>query len=176
MLAISMIYGLISGAIVITAIILSFTLGDSQHFFSAVWLGYLVMIVALSLIFFGTKRYRDREYGGIIKFWRALAMGLAIALVASIFYVLAWEIYLQVTNYAFISDYTSAILEQKAADGLSESALAAEAVTMAELETQYANPLFRLPMTFIEIFPVGLIIALISATLLRNPKFSPARA
>jgi len=31
-------------------------------------------------------------------------------------------------------------------------------------------------MTFIEIFPVGLLVALISAALLRNPKMLPARA
>ncbi len=30
-------------------------------------------------------------------------------------------------------------------------------------------------MTFLEIFPVGLIIALLSAALLRNPKVMPAR-
>ena len=30
-------------------------------------------------------------------------------------------------------------------------------------------------MTFIEIFPVGFMIALISATILRNPKVLPAR-
>lgn len=176
MLAISFVYGLTSGIIVITAIIMSFTLGDSQHFFSAAWLGYLVMIVALSLIFFGTKRYRDREFGGTIKFWHALAMGMAIAVVASITYVLIWEVYLAATGYSFISDYASSLLEQKTSEGLSETALAAEAAALAELVTQYANPLFRLPITFLEICPVGLIIALISSALLRNPKFAPARA
>ena len=44
------------------------------------------------------------------------------------------------------------------------------------MRTQYANPLFRLPMTFIEIFPVGLLVALVSAALLRNPSFLPARS
>ena len=40
----------------------------------------------------------------------------------------------------------------------------------------YANPLFRLPITFTEILPVGLIVSLISALLLRNSRFMPARA
>jgi hypothetical protein len=31
-------------------------------------------------------------------------------------------------------------------------------------------------MTFIEIFPVGVLIALISAALLRNPRMLPARS
>jgi hypothetical protein len=46
---------------------------------------------------------------------------------------------------------------------------------MAEFRQQYANPLFRLPVTFIEIFPVGLVVSLISAALLRNSRFLPAQ-
>ena len=38
---------------------------------------------------------------------------------------------------------------------------------------QYANPLYRLPMTFLEIFPVGLVMAL-GAPVLRNSKALPA--
>jgi hypothetical protein len=46
---------------------------------------------------------------------------------------------------------------------------------MDAMRRQYANPLFRMPMTFIEIFPVGLLMAFVSAALLRNPRFLPAR-
>ena len=38
------------------------------------------------------------------------------------------------------------------------------------MRASYANPLFRIPMTFMEIFPVGFLVALVSALLLRNPK------
>lgn len=44
------------------------------------------------------------------------------------------------------------------------------------MRNQYANPLFRFPMTFGEIFPVGLLITLISAAVLRNLKVLPAAA
>ncbi len=175
MIAISLFYGLVAGMITITAIILSFTLGNDQHAFSSVWLGYLVMIVALSLIFFGTKRYRDKQLGGVITFWLALGLGLLTALVASFVYMLVWELYLAVTGYNFMSNYVAAILEQKTADGLSGSALATETASLAELEKNYQSLAFRLPLTFIEIFPVGLIVALISSALLRNSKFAPAQ-
>jgi hypothetical protein len=46
---------------------------------------------------------------------------------------------------------------------------------MESFKVQYADPLFRMPMTFMEIFPVGLLISLISAAVLRNPKVLPAR-
>ena len=45
---------------------------------------------------------------------------------------------------------------------------------LAQLEERYANPLFRLPMTFMEIFPVGFLITLLAAALLRNSRFLAA--
>jgi hypothetical protein len=47
---------------------------------------------------------------------------------------------------------------------------------MDAFKRQYANPLFRLPMTFAEIFPVGVLVSLVSAAILRNPRVLPARA
>ena len=46
---------------------------------------------------------------------------------------------------------------------------------MAAFKVQYADPMFRLPMTFVEIFPVGVLVSLVSAGLLRNSRFLPAR-
>lgn len=46
---------------------------------------------------------------------------------------------------------------------------------MQRFRTQYANPLFRMPMTFTEIFPVDVLVSRISAALLRKPGFLPAR-
>ena len=45
----------------------------------------------------------------------------------------------------------------------------------AEFLAMYANPLFRLPITFIEMFPIGALVSLASAGLLRNSRFLPAR-
>lgn len=46
---------------------------------------------------------------------------------------------------------------------------------MEAFRVQYANPLFRMPMTFTEIVPVGVLVSLIAAALLRNPRFMPLR-
>ena len=46
---------------------------------------------------------------------------------------------------------------------------------MDQFAVQYENPLFRLPMTFAEIFPVGVLVSLVSALVLRNPRVLPAR-
>lgn len=168
----ALIFGSISGLITITGIMLTFLLPNAH---GSVWLGYLIMIVALSMILFGVKRYRDNERGGIIKFLPALALGLMIAAVAGIIYVLVWEFYLFVTHYTFMDHYTAAILAQKKAAGVSGAALQAEIAQLNEMKVEYNNPLIRMAMTFVEIFPVGVLIAVISAALLRNPKVLPAR-
>lgn len=138
-------------------------------------IGYGVMLAALSLIFVGVKSYRDKAQGGVIKFLPAFLMGLGISAIAGIVYVVGWEITLALTNYAFVDDYSAALLEAARAKGASAAELEAKAAEVAHFAQQYMNPLFRVPITFIEIFPVGVIISLVSALLLRNHRLLPAR-
>jgi hypothetical protein len=133
------------------------------------------MVLALSLIFFGVKRLRDRELGGVIRFMPALLAGLGISAVAGVIYVIGWEITLAMTDFAFIDSYSAAAIESARAKGASAADIEALIVQMGEFRQQYANPFFRMPLTFIEIFPVGVLISLISAALLRNPRFLATR-
>lgn len=171
------IYGLISGAVVALAITLVSVIGsDASHGSGSLWLGYLIMLVALSSILVGVKQYRDDVLGGVIGFGRALLVGLGIAVVAGIAYAAVWEAYLALTHYTFMDNYIAQILAAKRAAGVSGAAYQKAAAEMETMRIQYANPLYRVPMTFMEIFPVGLLIALVSAALLRNPRFLPAKA
>ena len=168
------VYGAISGAIAAAVLTVSIAAGTSNHT-TSLWFGYLVMLVALSLIFVGVKRYRDVECGGVIRFGRAFGLGVAIAAIAGLVYALVWESYLQISGYDFMADYTRSVLKSMQAEGASQAAIQAKAAEMNAMAESYRNPLFRIPMTFVEIFPVGLLVALISAALLRNPKMLPAR-
>jgi len=133
------------------------------------------MIVALSMIFLAIRDYRNKQLGGVIKFLPAFGLGLLVAAVAGVAYIIGWEIYLAATNYTFMDNYVAQMIEAKRTAGVSEAEFEAYAAQLEQMRVSYQNPLFRLPMTFIEIFPVGLIIALISAAILRNPKVLPAR-
>jgi hypothetical protein len=75
----------------------------------------------------------------------------------------------------FASDYARAIIASEQAKGASADAIAKLTADMNAFKVQYADPTFRLPMTFTEIFPVGVLVSLISAALLRNRRFLPAR-
>ncbi len=138
--------------------------------------GYLIMIVALGLILVAVKRHRDRVLGGVIKFAPALFMGLGISLVAGLIYAIGWEIALAATDYSFADLYANAAIEAARAKGKTAVELERLGAEMEAFKRAYANPLIRLPMTFIEIFPVGVLVSLVSAALLRNPRFMPARS
>ncbi|ATC24024.1 DUF4199 domain-containing protein [Caulobacter vibrioides] len=171
-----LIHGLASGAIIILGMIATIVLSKGGAPHSNVWLGYLIMLVGLSSILLAVKSHRDKALGGVIKFWPALLVGLAVALVAGIAYVLIWEVYLALTNYTFMEQYVASTLAQKKAAGLSGAEYAKLAADLEAMKRSYANPLLRMPMTFTEIFPVGVLVALVSAALVRNPKFLPAKA
>jgi hypothetical protein len=175
MLRYALTYGMLAGFVIVaTALAAVMTMGQN-HVLGSVYLGYLVMVLALTLIFVGVKRYRDVDHGGVIRFVPALKMGLAIALAAAAVYIIVWEVYLASTGYRFMDDYLAHLASQGRAEGKPPAEIARELAGMEWMRAGYANPLIRVPLTFVEIFPVGLVIALISAALLRNPKLLPAK-
>lgn len=177
MLSLILRYGIIAGLIVavpMIATMLLFTPETAPE--NGVLYGYLTMIVALTAVFLGIKHYRDQVLGGVIRFVPALLVGLGISAVASVLYVVGWEISLAATRFDFGTAYSSALVEAARARGESAAEIERVAADAAAFARLYANPLYRLPITFIEIFPVGVIISLISAALLRNSRLLPARA
>jgi hypothetical protein len=171
----ALIYGGIAGAIAVSLVSAMIGLKLTGHDSTAMLVTYLIMLMALSLIFVGVKRYRDVECGGVIRFGRAFLLGLGMAAVAGLIYAVGWEIFQAVSGYDFVADYSASSIKHMRADGASAAAIEARAAEMRDFAESYRNPLFRLPMVFLEIFPVGLLVALISAALLRNPRLLPAR-
>lgn len=174
MVRIVLVYGLISGVIIICGIIGTMIAGGDQPH-GSVWLGYLIMLLGLSAVFVGVKQYRDQVGGGVIGFLPALGVGLGIAAIAGLAYVAVWEVYLASTDYTFMDKYVASMLEAKRAEGLSAASYAKAERELLAMAQQYKSVWFRMPMTFAEIFPVGLVVSLISAGLLRNSRFLPAR-
>ena len=104
-----------------------------------------------------------------------LLVGLGISAVAGVMYVGVWEAHLARTDHAFIHEYSEAVLEDRREEGMTGAAYEAEVEKMDRLKEQYSRLSYRLPMTFLEIFPVGVLITLISAAVLRNSNFMKAQ-
>jgi hypothetical protein len=169
-------YGIMGGLIVAVPMnwqILTLQPGDSPP---GMLVGYLTMIVGLTMVFVGIKHYRDKVCGGVIRFGPALLVGLGISAVAGLIYVIAWEISLAFGTFDFVEWYARSMVEGARARGASEAEVQKAIADAATITKLYANPLFRMAITFIEIFPVGVLISLISAAVLRNSRVLPARA
>lgn len=169
MLRLILIYGVLSGLVVEGATLFGVVAGTESG--GSVWLGYLIMLAALTLVFAGVKHCRDDLPEGRIGFLKALGVGLGIAGVANVIYVIGWEIYLAATHYQFIDQFTAAMLAKHAND--TPEALAKVSIQVAEMKRIYAQPLSRMGLTFMEMAPVGVGMALITAAVLRNPKVWP---
>jgi Protein of unknown function (DUF4199) len=168
------VYGVIAGIIVIIGWTVGMTLLPEGGMAGMV-AGYISMLVAFTFVFIGVKRYRDTTLGGVIRFWNALWLGLGIAAVAALFYVLSWEIYMWRTGGTFMAEYMASTISDMRKSGASASEIARYSAEMAKFAEQYKNPLFRMLITFSEIAPVGLLVSLISAALLRNTGFMPGK-
>jgi hypothetical protein len=169
------VYGLIAGLIAIIPMGLQQVLPDHLPLFYSYIIGYTTLLVALSAVFVAIKRHRDIDRGGVIGFLPALGLGLGISFVAGVIYALGWEIFLAVTHTDFFPGYAKAVIAQAKAKGAGAAAIAKLTAELEQQRIQYANPLYRLPQTFAEIFPVGVLVSLISAGLLCNRRFLPAR-
>lgn len=169
------IYGIVGGVIVSIGMWLSITFVPIDGA-TGLATGYLAMLIALSVVFVGVKQYRDTAKGGVIRFWSAFGVSLGITCVAGLFYVAWWELYMYLTNFTFMDQFVSSTLESMKAAGTSEAEIAKFESEMNVVKVQYADPFFRMPFTFIEITPVGLLVSLISAALLCNSSFMPAKA
>src|SRR4051794_9987351 len=112
----ALIYGALASVVLAAFIAVTGLLHHRVQWVATLTFGYSVMLVAMSFIFVGVKRYRDVERGGVIRFWPAFALGLSIALISGIAYALIWELYLALTHYRFMDDYIAATLSHARAE------------------------------------------------------------
>jgi hypothetical protein len=163
-------HGLIAGGILIVAFAVTLPLGLHSEV-----IGYTSMVLAFLLVFFGIRAYRE-EIGGAIGFGKAFQVGILITLVICAIYVVSWEIVYWGFMPDFLDKYNAHALAKLRASGATEAAIREAQAKMAQLAKLYANPLFNAGITFMEIFPVGLIVTLVSAAILRRKQAPGAPA
>jgi hypothetical protein len=161
-------FGLISGLLCSLMMVATVPLEDKIGFDRAEYVGYTLIVLSFLLVFFGIRSYRDNAGAGQITFAKAFAVGISITLITCVFYVVTWEILYFTVLHDFMDKYDAYLLEKARASGASAAALQAQMQQMKKFKDLYENPLFNSAMTFIEPFPIGLAITLISAAVLRK--------
>ena len=172
-------YGIVSGLIVATPMVwrmLAAKPGATEEPVSGMLLGYLTMIVALTAVFLGVKAYRDKVLGGAIRFLPGTGPGSRHQRrgVRALCHRLGnLDRLQQLRLHRVLQELHGGSARAHGASGPELNQAIADADAFAKM---YVNPLYRLPMTFIEMFPVGVLISLITAAILRNRRVLPARA
>ncbi|MEK6304256.1 MAG: DUF4199 domain-containing protein [Acidobacteriota bacterium] len=166
-------FGLIGGAIMAAMMFATLPFMDKIGFDKGEIIGYTTMILAFLLVFFGIRSYRENVSNGHITFGRAFAVGILITLVSCVCYVVAWEIIYFKFIPDFVDKYASYMIEKVGASGASKQVIDAELQKMNSFKAMYDNPFINAAITFVEPFPIGLIVTLISATILRKKTIAP---
>jgi len=168
-----LVFGLLSGAIVSLIMSISMLTIYNNPSLSkgsgSMIVGYLSMIIAFALIYVAVKNYRDKFNNGVISFGRAFSIGLFIALIASTLYVVTWAIVYHFFIPDFMDIYTAQMMEEAAASGTPKE-MEQTAAQVKQYKELYKSPLFFALMTYAEILPVGLIVSLITAAVLKRSR------
>lgn len=161
-------FGLIGGAVIATMMFATLPFVDKIGFDKGAVIGYTTMVLAFMLVFFGIRSYRENVSDGQITFGRALAVGLLIMLVISVCYVVTWEILYFKFMPDFFEKYASYLIAKAKASGATQQAIDTQLQELKSFKVMYDKPLINAAMTFAEPLPVGLVVTLISAAILRK--------
>jgi hypothetical protein len=167
-------FGIIAG-LINAAWLISFLFAESKiNFDNGELIGYTAMVVAFSLIFFAVRSYRDKHLDGTISFGKAFKVGLYISLIASAVYVVTWLIEYNFFMPDFMDQYSTHMLDKMKKAGQPEIKIREAAKQMEDFNKLYKNPFINAGFTFMEIFPVGLVVSLISAAVLKRKTVATA--
>ena len=170
----TLLFGAISGVIVSTFMAISMALMgcDSEKSGGGIGgmiIGFSAMIVAFSFVFIGIKNYRDKQNDGLLTFGKGFLLGFLISLVASTIYVITWAVEYHFFLPDFMDKYSAMQVKQLQASGVSGATYdkALKGIESACYKYKH-NPFYFAMYTYMEILPVGILISLISALILRR--------
>jgi hypothetical protein len=164
-----LVFGIISGLVI--SIFMSvgmISIGKNpgaEHGMSSMLIGYLSMLIVFSLIFVAVKNYRDKQNAGVISFGQAFKMGLLIALIGSTIYVITWGLVYNLYLPDFMDKYAATMIKNAKPEELNEVIKEAQGY-----KDMYKNPVMFTFITYMEIFPVGFIVSVIAAIILKRKK------
>jgi Protein of unknown function (DUF4199) len=161
-------FGCLSGAVSAAMMFATVPFLDQIGVDRGAIVGYTGIVLSFLFVFFGVRAYREQLGGAPLSFGNAFGVGLLITLISCVFYVVAWEIVYFNFLPDFMDQYSTHVLDQLRASGATQAAIDTQAKAMADVKAMYDNPLVNVAFTFIEPFPIGLLVTTVSAVVLRR--------
>jgi len=160
-------FGAISGAVSSAMMLATLPFLEHIGFEKGLVVGYTAIVASFLPVFFGIRAYRERT-GGTLTFGRGFTIGLLITLISCACYVVTWEFVYFKLRPNFWNEYTASAVERLRASGATEQKVEETRKELTAFKTEYDKPVVNAAYTFLEPFPVGLLITLISAGVLRR--------
>ncbi len=161
-------FGLISGAMAAGMMLATLPFVDKIGFEKGEILGYTTIVLAALMVFFGVRSYRENAGEGRLTFGRGFAVGILITLIFSACYVGTWEIVYYKLMPDFNEKYTAHMVERAKASGVSQEKIDKTVKDAQDFKQMYDKPVNNIAFTFMEVFPIGFVVTLVSAGILRK--------
>jgi hypothetical protein len=161
-------FGLISGAMSAALMLITIPFADAIGWGKGEILGYTGIVLSALMVFFGVRSYRENMGGGRLTFGRGFAVGILITLISSACYVGTWEVVYYKLMPGFAEKYAAHMVERAKASGASQQKIDETERKAKEFKQMYDNPAVNVALTFMEVFPIGVVVTLASAGILRK--------
>lgn len=154
----------IFGGIIVSIVMISMTLymktnPDSEP---STIIGFGSMLLAFIFVILGIKQERETN-SGVITFGKAFLTGLSISLVISTIYVIVWLIVYYNFFPNFMEQYSEMVLKNT-----NPEELVAKTSEMNQMKEWYKNPIMIILLTLMEILPIGIVVSLVGALILKK--------
>lgn len=126
------------------------------------FIGMFTMILAYTFIVLGIIKLRN-ENNGILTFGKAFLCGVGIVFIAATIYVLTWLIIYYNFFPNFMDHYSDLALKETPPEEL-----VAKKAELEAYKDMYKTPIGVILLTYMEMFPIGVIFSLICALILKK--------
>ena len=161
-------FGLMSGAIAVGMRLVIVPFIGRVSFGSLTALGVTAFAISFVMVFVGILSYREHVGGGTITFGRAFKAGILTTLVSCVIFAISWELIQRNFLPDLLERHSSYEMEQARAAGATPEQLSAMVQENQQFIEMYKNPLIRFASSMMEAFPVGLLMTLLSAWILKK--------
>ena len=146
---------------------LGLIVGQNLDYSTQEIVGYLTMILSLSLVYFAIRHYRDRENDGQLTFGRGMAIGMIISACAGVGIAIADAFHTTVINPNFITEFIDRELANLKANLPADEYDAAAAELMSQIDMM-GSPFALAVLMFVTVLLIGVMVSLISSLVLRK--------